>query len=233
MSFGLVDEKIAKEAATDDETKALAVRQARSDADALHQRIEHLGTDELDLLFRQARSHNGWLDETVSDQQLHELYDLLKMGPTSMNCSPARFVFIRSAEGKERLRPALSPGNIEKTMAAPVIVVIGYDLAFTEFLPQLFPHTDGRRFFVDKPEHTATTAFRNGTLQGAYLMLAARSLGLDCGPMSGFDHQKVDAEFFPGSSIKSNFLCGLGRGDSRKLFQRHPRLGFQQACELV
>lgn len=226
-------EPVANQPVADEVARELAIQQARQDAAALHGRVEQLGGDELDLLFRQARSQNGWLDEAVNDQQLHELYDLLKMGPTSMNCSPARFVFIRSAEGKERLRPALSPGNIEKTMAAPVIVIIGYDLAFTELLPQLFPHTDGRRFFEGKPEHTATTAFRNGTLQGAYLMLAARSLGLDCGPMSGFDHQKVDAGFFAGSSIKSNFLCGLGRGDSRKLFQRHPRLSFEQACELV
>jgi len=210
-----------------------AIGQAQNAAASLHERIPQLGNDELDLLFLQARSHNGWLDEPVTDQQLQDLYDILKMGPTSMNCSPARFVFVRSAEGRERLRPTLSPGNVDKTMTAPVIVIIGYDLDFHEQLPQLFPHTDARRFFVGKPEHAATTAFRNGTLQGAYLLLAARALGLDCGPMSGFDHHKLDAEFFASTRIKSNFLCGLGRGDSRKLFQRHPRLGFSQACELV
>jgi 3-hydroxypropanoate dehydrogenase len=210
-----------------------AIKEARQAAEQLHQRVGALGPDQLDLLFLQARSHNGWLDEPVSDELLLKLYDIVKMGPTSMNCSPARFVFIRSAEGRERLRPALSAGNVEKTITAPVVVIIGYDPAFTEHLPQLFPHTDARRFFTGKPEHTEVTAFRNGTLQGAYLLMAARSLGLDCGPMSGFDHAKLDAEFFAGTSIKTNFICAMGRGDSSKLFQRHPRLSFSQACELV
>jgi len=211
----------------------LAIHEAQQAADELHHRVTPLGESELDLLFLQARSHNGWKNDAVSDEMLQSLYDIVKMGPTSMNCSPARFVFIRSDEGKQRLLPALSQGNIQKTLTAPAIVIIGYDLDFPELLPQLFPHTDAKRFFVGKPEHIELTAFRNGTLQGAYLMIAARALGLDCGPMSGFDHTIVDAEFFAGTAIKSNFICAIGRGDSSKLFQRHPRLNFSQACELV
>jgi 3-hydroxypropanoate dehydrogenase len=211
----------------------LAIQKAQQAADDLHLRVAPLGEAELDLLFLQARSHNGWKDDAVSDEQLQRLYEIVRMGPTSMNCSPARFVFIRSAEGKQRLLPALNKGNVEKTLAAPVVVIIGYDLDFPDRLAQLFPHTDGKRFFVDKPEHTEKTAFRNGTLQGAYLLLAARAMGLDCGPMSGFDHAVVDAEFFAGTAIKSNFICAMGVGDSSKLFQRHPRLSFSQACELV
>lgn len=211
----------------------LAIQKAQLAAEDLHRRVAPLDESQLDLLFLQARSHNGWKDEAVSDEQLQRLYDIVRMGPTSMNCSPARFVFIRSDEGKQRLLPALSQGNREKMLSAPVVVIIGYDLDFPALLPQLFPHTDARRFFVGRPEHVEVTAFRNGTLQGAYLMIAARALGLDCGPMSGFDHEKVDAEFFAGTSIKSNFICALGRGDSSKLFQRHPRLNFSQACELA
>ena len=211
----------------------LEIQKAQQAADDLHRRVAPLGQAELDLLFLQARSHNGWNDDAVSDEQLQSLYDIVRMGPTSMNCSPARFVFIRSGEGKQRLLPALSKGNIEKTLAAPVIVIIGYDLDFPAQLPQLFPHTDAKRFFAGKPEHTETTAFRNSTLQGAYLLIAARAMGLDCGPMSGFDHGIIDAEFFADTSIKSNFICAMGRGDSSKLFQRHPRLSFSQACELA
>jgi 3-hydroxypropanoate dehydrogenase len=210
-----------------------AIRHAQQAADEIHQRIGRLGADELDLMFRQSRSHNGWLDQSISDSLIHELYDILKMGPTSMNCCPARFVFIRTAEGKQRLLPALNPGNVDKTLSAPVVVIIAYDLEFPDRLAELFPHTDARRFFDGKPAHIETTAFRNGTLQGAYLMLAARALGLDCGPMSGFDNQKLDEIFFSGTQIKSNFLCGLGHGDSNKLFQRLPRLSFSQACELA
>lgn len=209
------------------------IQDARQAADDLHRRVAPLGEAELDLLFLQARSHNGWKGDAVSDEQLQSLYNIVRMGPTSMNCSPARFIFIRSDEGKQRLLPALSKGNIEKTLAAPVIVIIGYDLDFPEYLPQLFPHTEAKRFFAGKPEHTETTAFRNSTLQGAYLLIAARAMGLDCGPMSGFDHAKVDAEFFSGTAVRSNFLCAIGVGDSSKLFQRHPRLSFSQACELM
>jgi len=187
----------------------------------------------LDLVFREARTHNRWLDKPVDDEMLRALYDLLRWGPTSANCSPARIVFLRSRESKERLRPALSAGNLDKTMAAPVTAIIGYDLRFFDKLPRLFPHTDARSWFAGKDEVIHTTAFRNGTLQGAYLIIAARSLGLDCGPMSGFDHHKVDVEFFPGGTVKSNFLCNLGYGDPAGLFARSPRLPFNEACQLL
>ncbi len=155
------------------------------------------------------------------------------MAPTSANCSPARIVFVRSPEGKERLRPALAPGNVDKTMSSPVTAIIAHDMAFYDKLPQLFPHADARSWFVGKPELSATAAFRNGSLQGAYLMLAARALGLDCGPMSGFDNAKVDAEFFAGTPVRSNFLCNLGYGDASKLFPRSLRLSFDEACRIV
>lgn len=187
----------------------------------------------LDQLFRNARTHNGWLPKPVTDDELRALYELMKWAPTSANCSPARIVFVRTREGKERLRPALSPGNLEKTMAAPVTAIIGYDLEFYEKLPQLFPHTDARSWFAGKPAVIETTAFRNGSLQGAYFILAARAVGLDCGPMSGFDNAKVDAEFFAGSAVRSNFLCNLGHGDPARLFARNPRLAFDEACRIV
>jgi len=187
----------------------------------------------LDLVFRAARTHSGWLDRPVDDETLRALYDLLKWGPTSANCSPARIVFVRSREAKERLRPALSAGNLDKTMAAPATAIIGHDLRFHDRLPRLFPHTDARSLFAGKDELIRTTALRNGTLQGAYLIIAARALGLDCGPMSGFDNARVDAEFFPGGTVKSNFLCNLGYGDPVKLHPRHPRLGFDDACQLL
>lgn len=187
----------------------------------------------LDILFRAARTHNAWQDRPVEDDVLRALFDLLKMGPTSANCSPARFLFVKSPAAKERLRPALSAGNVDKTLAAPVTAIIGYDLEFYEKLPQLFPHTDARSWFAGKPDHIATSAFRNGTLQGAYLILAARAVGLDCGPMSGFDNDKVDAAFFPGGQIKSNFLCNLGYGDGSVLFPRSPRFAFDEACEIL
>ncbi|TWB22472.1 MULTISPECIES: malonic semialdehyde reductase [Nitrospirillum] len=186
-----------------------------------------------DLLFRTARTQNGWIDKPVPEALLRELYDLFKFGPTSANCSPARVVFVTSAEGKERLKPALSGNNTEKTMKAPVTAIIGHDLAFYDQLPRLFPHADARSWFTSSEELARTTAFRNGTLQGAYLMLAARSLGLDCGPMSGFDNAKVDAEFFPDSTVKSNFLCNIGYGDPSKVFPRLPRLEFEEACSIV
>jgi 3-hydroxypropanoate dehydrogenase len=186
----------------------------------------------LDSIFRTARTHNAFLDKPVPESMLRELYELLKWGPTSANSSPARFVFVVSRHAKERLRPALSPGNLDKTMAAPVTVIIAYDLEFHEKLPRLFPHTDARSWFAGKPEHILTTAFRNGTLQGAYLIIAARALGLDCGAMSGFDNAKVDAEFFPDGKVKSNFLCNLGYGDPAKLMPRSPRLPFEEACRI-
>jgi 3-hydroxypropanoate dehydrogenase len=192
-----------------------------------------LDTSALDQLFRTARTHNGWLPKAVSDDELRAIYELMKWAPTSANCSPARIVFVRSREAKERLRPALSPGNLEKTMAAPVTAIIGYDLEFYEKLPQLFPHADARAWFAGKPAVIETTAFRNGSLQGAYFILAARAVGLDCGPMSGFDNAKVDAEFFAGTSVRSNFLCNLGHGDPAKLFARSPRLAFDDACRIA
>lgn len=188
----------------------------------------------LDLMFRAARTHNGWRAEPVSDAQLMRLWDLMKMAPTSANCSPARLVFLRSAQAKERLRPALSAGNIEKTMAAPVTAVIGYDLAFYERLPRLFPHEPGAKtWFTGSAATIESTAFRNGTLQGAYLIMAARAIGLDCGPMSGFDNAKVDDAFFPEGRIKSNFLCNLGHGDPAKVMARSPRLDFADACQIL
>jgi 3-hydroxypropanoate dehydrogenase len=187
----------------------------------------------LDTLFRTARTHNGWQPEPVGEPLLRAIYDLAKWGATSANCSPARFVFVVSKAAKEKLRPALIPGNVEKTMAAPATVVIGYDLEFYEHLPKLFPHDDARSWFVGNDELIRTTAFRNGTLQGAYLMLAARALGLDCGPMSGFDNAKADAAFFSGSRVKSNFICNLGIGDPSKLFPRSPRFSFDEVCRIV
>jgi 3-hydroxypropanoate dehydrogenase len=186
----------------------------------------------LDTLFRTARTQNGFQERPVPERMLRELYDLLKLGPTSANSEPARFVFVVSPQAKEKLRPALSAGNLAKTMAAPVTVIVGYDLGFPDTLPRLFPHTDARSWFAGKDELTLTTAFRNGTLQGAYLMLAARALGLDCGPMSGFDNAKVDAAFFAGTKVRSNFLCNLGWGDPAKLMPRHPRLAFEEACRV-
>ena len=193
-----------------------------------------LSDEALDTLFRDARTHNAWSDRPVSDTILQAVWELAKMGATSANCSPMRVVFVKTREGKERLAPGLSDGNRAKTMAAPVTAIIGYDLAFPELLPRLFPHDkEAPSWFAGKPEHIRTTAFRNGTLQGAYLMLAARALGLDCGPMSGFDNEKVDAAFFAGTEVKSNFLCNLGYGDPKGLFPRSPRLAFDEACRIV
>ena len=187
-----------------------------------------------DLLFREARTHNKWHDTPVPDETLRELYDILKFGPTSANSSPARFVFVRTKEGKEKLAPALSAGNTEKTMAAPVTVIVAYDPKFYERLPYLFPHNpDATSWFTSNESLAATTAFRNGTLQGAYLMLAARALGLDTGGMSGFDNAKVDAEFLATRGWRSNFLVNLGRGDPSGVFTRSPRLPFDEACVLL
>ena len=187
----------------------------------------------LDQLFREARTHNAWLDKAVPDALLHAIVDLLKLGPTSANCSPARFLFVKSREAKERLKPHLSEGNRDKTMKAPVCAIIGYDLDFYLHLPKLFPHTDAKSWFEGKKEKIAETAFRNGTLQGAYLIMAARALGLDCGPMSGFDNQGVDREFFTGTNVKSNFLCSLGYGDASVLFPRSPRFNFDEMARII
>lgn len=192
-----------------------------------------LPQEALDTLFRSARTHNAFQDRPVTDDTLRDVYDLLRFGPTSANSSPARFVFVRSAEGKARLKPALSAGNRAKTMAAPVTAIVAYDPKFFDLLPKLFPHTDARSWFAGNDALAATTAFRNGTLQGAYLIMAARATGLDCGPMSGFDNAKVDAEFFAESGYKSNFLINLGYGDAAGLFPRSPRLSFDEACTLA
>lgn len=192
--------------------------------------IDHAAIDQI---FTKARTHNKWIDRPVSDADLHAIFDLLKMGPTSANCSPARFVFIRTPEGHEKLRPALSAGNLDKTMSAPVTVVVAHDPKFYDKLPMLFPHADARAWFAGNDALAQETAFRNGTLQGAYLMIAARALGVDCGPMSGFDKSKVDAAFFAESGWKSNFLINLGHGDASGLFPRSPRFSFDEACVLA
>jgi 3-hydroxypropanoate dehydrogenase len=187
----------------------------------------------LDVLFREARTHNGWNDQPVTDADLHAIFDLLKFGPTSANCSPARFVFVRSEAAKEKLKPALSAGNLAKTMSAPVTAIIAYDPKFYDQLPKLFPHADARAWFVSSAALAEETAFRNSTLQGAYFIIAARALGIDTGPMSGFDKAAVDAAFFAESGFKSNFLCNLGHGDPSKLFPRSPRFEFAEACQIL
>jgi 3-hydroxypropanoate dehydrogenase len=193
-----------------------------------------LSDESLNVIFREARTHSVWLDKPVDDALLAQVYDLAKMGPTSANMCPMRVVFVKSKAAKEKLKPALSAGNVDKTMAAPVTAIIGMDVHFYEKLPELFPHTDAKAWFKDLPENELEyMALRNGSLQGAYLMLAARSLGLDCGPMSGFDNAKVDAAFFAGTTVKSNFLCNLGHGDATKLHPRSPRLSFDEACRIV
>src|ERR1700761_6031099 len=202
----------------------------------------------LHALFTEARTFSTWQQRPVPEQALRDLYDVLKWAPTSANAAPARFAFLLSKESKERLRPALAPGNVEKTMTAPVTVIVAYDMKFYEQLPKLFPQSPGmKQMFESNPQLVEATAKRNSTLQGAYLILAARALGLDCGPMSGFDNAKVDEEFFaagkpcfgcdqeffPEGHVKSNFLCNLGYGDSSTLFPRLPRLPFEAACSLL
>ncbi len=208
-----------------------------------------LNSDTFNVLFREARTHNAWQDRPVEDDLLHQLYDLMKWGPTSANCCPVRILFLRTKQAKERLRPALQPANVQKTMQAPVTAILAHDSKFYELLPRLFPAKPAmREMFAQSADLAASTAMRNGTLQGAYFMLAARSLGLDCGPMSGFDNAMVDREFFPDAApwngatdggfiaagkLQSNFLCNLGYGDPEKLFPRGPRLEFGEACQLL
>jgi 3-hydroxypropanoate dehydrogenase len=192
-----------------------------------------LDDNALDTIFRTARTQNAWTSKPVSDETLHALYDLLKFGPTSANCSPARFAFLRTAESRQRLFPALSAGNVEKTLTAPVTVIVAYDPRFYDRLPQLFPHADARAWFAGNAALAEETAFRNGTLQGAYLIIAARAVGLDAGPMSGFDRGIVDSTFFGESGLKSNFLVNLGYGDPTGLFERSPRLDFDEACLML
>jgi 3-hydroxypropanoate dehydrogenase len=206
---------------------------AQDDHRALRSRIDHLSADAIDLILRDARSHYAWTDRPIADDVLQEMYDITINGPTSMNTLPARFVFVKSAEGKARLAKSLKPQNVAKMMGAPVTVIVAYDMDFWKELPFLFPHEDRRHLFEGKPEYSADTAYLNGTLQGAYLMIAARALGLDVGAMSGFSNVIVDEEFFGGTTLKSNFLCNIGYADETALFQKLPRFTFDQVCSVV
>lgn len=192
-----------------------------------------INDEALDLIFRNARTRNGWEARAVTITLMQAVYDLTKWGPTSANCSPARFIFVTSDEGKARLAPHLSEGNAKKTMAAPCCVIIGHDLMFHDHLPKLFPHDDARSWFDGNDALIEETAFRNAALQGAYFMIAARALGLDCGPMSGFDKTGVDKEFFAGTAVKSNFLCNIGYGTDENNFPRSPRFEFDEVCEII
>jgi 3-hydroxypropanoate dehydrogenase len=192
-----------------------------------------IGAEALDQLFREARTLRVWLPEPVPEALLKQVYELARLGPTSANCCPARFVFVVSAEAKARLRPALAPGNVEKTITAPATAIVAYDIEFYEKMVKLAPEADWPSRFAGKPALIGETAFRNGTLQGAYLIMAARALGLDCGPMSGFDAEKLNREFFPEGKWKANFLCNLGYGDRSTLRLRQPRLEFEEACRVL
>lgn len=192
-----------------------------------------INQDSLNQIFLAARTHRSFFEEDVPDELLHRLHDILRMGPTSANCCPARFVFVKSEEARAKLIPCLDKGNVDKVKSAPVTVIIAYDMEFYEKMKKLAPHGDLRSYFAGKPKLIEETAFRNGSLQGAYLILAARALGLDCGPMSGFDNAKLDETFFTGSSWKSNFICNLGHGDASKIFPRQPRLEFDEACKIL
>ncbi len=192
-----------------------------------------INDEALDIIFRNARTHNGWEQREVSNTLMQAVYDLTKWGPTSANCSPARYVFVSSDEGKARLKPHLAEGNLTKTLAAPCCVIIAHDMKFHENLPTLFPHTDAKSWFTGNDDLIRETAIRNGTLQGAYFMIAARALGLDCGPMSGFDHDGLNNEFFADTTFKANFLCNIGYGTDENMFPRSPRLTFDEAAEIV
>ena len=187
----------------------------------------------LNLLFRDARTHSKWQAEPVADEIVKEIFDLMKMAPTSANCSPARFVFVTSEVGKEKLKPALSAGNLEQTMTAPVTAIIAHDMEFYEHLPKLYPPADAKSWFTGNDTLITETAFRNGTLQGAYMMMAVRALGLDCGAMSGFDEGKLNAAFFPDGRFKVNFLCNIGHGDDEKVYPRTPRFHFDDVCQMA
>lgn len=187
----------------------------------------------LEQIFIDGRTHSVWLPDPVNDELLRQIYDLMKWGPTSANSCPARVVFVKSREAKEKLLPCMAEGNVEKTRTAPVSAIIAHDMEFYEKLPKLFPHAPAKSWFSGNQSLIESTAFRNGSLQGAYFMIAARSLGLDCGPMSGFDNAKVDATFFQGTSWKSNFICNVGYGDASKLHPRSPRLDFNEACKIL
>ena len=207
--------------------------EAQASVRTLREAMPRLDASSIDVILSGARSHYAWTDRPVDESTLHELYELSASGPTSMNTCPARYVFVRSGESRLRLAKSLKEKNVEKMMSAPVCVIIAFDLEFWTELPYLFPHEDRRHFFEGKEQHIYDTAFRNGTLQAAYFMLAARALGLDVGAMSGFSNQIVDEEFFAGTSLRSNFLCNLGYGDETAIFQRLPRFSFEQACSSV
>ena len=192
-----------------------------------------IGKSSLDQLFYNARSHSHWQNRAVPEDLLHQLFDLLKLCPTSANCAPARFVFITSSEAKARLLPCLAEGNLDKTQHAPVTVIVAMDMEFHQFLPKLYPHADAQSWFTGHDELIRSTAFRNSSLQGDYLIMAARSLGLDCGPMSGFDAELLDAEFFPEGRLHANFLINLGYGEAAKLYSRSPRFNFSEACQII
>jgi 3-hydroxypropanoate dehydrogenase len=216
---------------TDEQKKAVA--EAQSTFTDLKNNSDPLSDKQLALLFGEARSMNGWQDKAVSDDMLKSIYELTKMGPTSTNCCPARFKFIKSDEQKQLLKEALLPNNIDKVMTAPVIAIIGYDLNFSDNMAKLFPHMDVAPMYKGNAEFNQATAFRNSSLQGAYFMMVSRALGLDCGPMSGFNNDLVDETFFKDTNIKSNFLCCIGYGDPSKIFMRLPRLDFDDACEIL
>ena len=206
---------------------------AQQDARDLKAKIDRLDDASIELILSGARSHYAWTDKPIEDDIIYKLYDIVKMGSTSMNGCPARFVFVKTPEGKERVARSLKPANVPKMMGAPLTVIVAYDTEFWKELPKLFPHEDQRHLFKDKPEYSEETAFRNSTLQGGYLMIAARALGLDIGAMSGFSNKIVDEEFFQGTSVKSNFLCNIGYADETALFQRLPRFAFDDVCEVV
>jgi 3-hydroxypropanoate dehydrogenase len=191
-------------------------------------------TDEvLDTIFREARSHSAWLDKDISDEQIHQIYNLMKFGPTSANNCPARITFVKSSKAKEKLKPFLNKGNVEKAMSAPAVAIISYDTEFYEKLPFLFPHTDAKSWYAGKPDKITSSGALNATLQGAYFMIATRSIGLDCGPMIGFDHDALDTNFFPEGQTKSIFLCCIGYGDKSKIFPRSPRFSFDEVCKII
>jgi len=206
---------------------------AQQDIRDLRSQIAHLDQPSIDLILERARSHYAWQDRPVTDEQIDRMYDIVKMGSTSMNSCPARFVFVRSEDGKKRLAKSVKPTNLAKLMGAPLNVIVAYDVEFWRELLKLFPHEDRRGHFRDKPEYSEETAFRNSTLQGGYLMTAARAIGLDVGAMSGFSNAAVDEEFFAGTTLKSNFLCNIGYADETALFQRLPRFAFDEVCEFA
>lgn len=194
---------------------------------------QYLDDAGFDLIFKEARSYNGWHDRDVDDDILHKIYDMMRYGPTSANCCPMRLIFVKSDEAKEKLKPCLMEGNVEKTMSAPVTAIMANDMEFYEHMPFLFPHTDAKSWFVGKEKFIASTAQRNGTLQAAYFMIAARGFGLDCGPMSGFSPKKTKEAFFPGQNVEVNMLCNLGYGDPESIFERSPRFPFEDVCKIV